>query len=89
MPDSPPTALLDRISKGCVSIKWLFPSDLIPQLKKIVEVDTDFFRKHHILKVTVGDQCVYEEEVSKDSTSVSNIEVVKHNTHLCMGYCCT
>ena len=88
MPDSPPTALLDRISKGCVSIKWLVPSDLIPQLKKIVEVDTDFFRKHRILKVTVGDKCIYEEEVSKDSTSVSNTEVVKLNTHLCMGYCC-
>ena len=68
MPDSPPTALLDRIRKGCVSITWLVPSGLIPQLVKTATVDTDFFRKHRILKVTVGDHCVYDD---KKTTPVS------------------
>ena len=72
VPKSPPTALLDRVRSGCVTITWLVPSGLIPQLVKTAKVDTDFFQKHRILKVTVGDQCVYEEETSKDSTSVSN-----------------
>ena len=76
VPNSPPTALLDRIRKGCVSITWLVPSHLIPQLKKKVKVNAHFFQKHRILKVTVGGQCIYEEETFKDSTPVSNIEVV-------------
>ena len=76
MPDSPPTALLDRVRTGCVSITWLVPSGLIPQLVKTAKVDTDFFQEHRILKVTVGDQCVYEEETYKDSTSVSNNEYI-------------
>ena len=61
LPDSPATALLDRVRRGCISVVWLVPSYLIPQLLKIVQVDTTFFRKHHILKVTVGGEVVYEE----------------------------
>ena len=61
MPDSPPTALLDRVCKGCFSITWLVPSSLIPPLIKRVKSDTKFFQQHLILKVTVGDKCVYEE----------------------------
>ena len=64
MPDSPPTALLDRVRKGCFSITWLVPSSLIPSLIKGVKSDTKFFRQHLILKVTVGDKCVYEESIS-------------------------
>ena len=71
VPDSPPTALLDRVRSGCVTITWLVPSGLIPQLLKTAKVDTDFFQKHRILKVTVGDHCIYEEQMSGDSTSVS------------------
>ena len=68
LPDSPPTTLLDRVRKGCVSITWLVPSKLIRQLVKIAKIDTHFFQKHRILKVTVEDQCVYNENAS---TSVS------------------
>ena len=62
VPDSPPTALLDRVCKGCFSITWLVPSGLIPQLIKRAKSDTRFFHQHHILRVTVGDDCIYEEE---------------------------
>ena len=71
MPDSPPTALLDRIRKGCVSITWLVPSGLIPHLIKTAKVDTAFFQKHRILKVIVGDQCVYEEKMTDKDMPVS------------------
>ena len=73
LPDSPPTALLDRVRIGCVSVVWLVPSYLIPQLLKRVKVDTNFFQKHHILKVTVGGDVVYEEEVAKETTEVSSM----------------
>ena len=68
LPDVSPTALLDCVRIGCLSITWLVPSDLVPQLIKSAEINTEFFYKHRILKVTVGDRCVYEEE---KSTSVS------------------
>ena len=72
VPDSPPTALLDRVRKGCFTMTWLVPSGLIPSLIERAKIDTDFFQKHHILKVTVGDQCVYE-EVTEKKTPVSSL----------------
>ena len=74
MPDSPPTALLDRIRKGCFSVTWLVPTGLIPQLSKRAKVDTEFFQKHRILMMTVGKECVYKEvteEITEETTSVS------------------
>ena len=60
LPDSPPTTLLDRVRRGCVSITWLVPTHMIPQLIKGVESSTDFFQEHKISKVTVDSKCVYE-----------------------------
>ena len=70
VPDSPPTALLDRVCQGCLSLTWLIPSALIPLLIKRTKIDTTFFQQHHIFKVTVGGKCIYD-EVKKESTSVS------------------
>ena len=72
VPDSPPTALVDRIRRGCFSVTWLVPSGLIPTLIKRVKIDTGFFKHCCILRVTVGDKCVYE-EVTEKSTSVSSL----------------
>ena len=71
VPDSPPTALLDRVRRGCLSITWLVPSGLIPQLIERARSDADFFERHRFLSVKVGEEYVYEEEVTKESTSVS------------------
>ena len=62
LPDSPPTTLLDRVRKGCFSITWLVPSGLIPQLIKKMKDHTGFFQQHRILRVVVGDECIYEEK---------------------------
>ena len=70
MPDSPPTGLLDRVRRGCFSVTWLVPSELIPSLIKKSKTDTEFFQQHHILKVTVEDECIYE-EVTEESMLVS------------------
>ena len=72
VPDSPPTALLDRVRRGCVSVTWLVPVYLIPQLIEGVKIDITFFRKHRILKVTVAGEVVYEEEVAKKTTEVTS-----------------
>ena len=83
LPDSPPTALLDRVRKGCVSVTWLVPSYLIPQLIKRVKIDTEFFRKHRILKVTVRDEIVYEEHIAKETTEVSSFSSPLFTTIIC------
>ena len=71
VPDSPPTALLDRVRKGCFSVTWLIPSHLIPSLTEKIKTDTDFFEQHRILRVTVGEECTYE-EVIDEHISVSS-----------------
>ena len=73
VPDSPPTALLDRVRTGCLSVTWLVPSHLIPELVKRVKVNTTFFQKHRILKVTVSGEIIYEEEVAMKSIEVSSM----------------
>ena len=69
VPDSPPTALLDRFRRGCFSVTWLVPSGLLPQLIKRVQLDTEFFQQYHVLKVTVGKECIYK-EIAEESTLV-------------------
>jgi len=71
VPDSLPTALLDRVRKGCVSVTWLVPSYLIPQLVKGVEVDTEFLQRYHILKVKVGGKVVYKKEIIGKNADVT------------------
>ena len=74
VPDSPPTALLDRVRKGCFSVTWLIPSHLIPSLIERMKTDTDFFKQHHILTVTVGEECAYKELI-QEHTLVSSLNV--------------
>ena len=79
VPDCPPTALLDRVRRGCFLITWLVPSYLIPALVRGVKVDTEFFHQHHILKVTVGEECVFKEltEENKSVKSLGRLKVLK------------
>ena len=69
VPDSPPTALLDRVRGGCFVVTWLIPTGLISRLIERVKTDTEFFQQHHILRVTVGEECVYEAVTEKVSCS--------------------
>ena len=78
VPDSPPTALLDRVRRGCFSVTWLVPTGLIPQLIKRAQLETEFFQKYRILKVTVGKECVYK-EIAEEITSVSFLEAYFEN----------
>ena len=69
VPDSPPTALLDRVRRGCFLVTWLVPLYLIPALIRRVKVDTDFFHQYRILRVTVGEECLFE-ELTEENKSV-------------------
>ena len=69
VPNCPPTALLDRVRRGCFSVTWLVPTGLLPQLIKTVQLDTEFFQQHRILKVKVGKECIYK-QIAEEITSV-------------------
>ena len=58
----PYVALLDCIHKGCVSIVWLIPSHLAPQIHSTSTPLADFYRKHEITRVELGEECIYQEE---------------------------
>lgn len=81
VPDSPPTALLERVRRGCFLVTWLVPSSLIPQLIKQTKIDTEFFQQHRILKVTVGDECVYE-DINEEGTLVNFSRVCLPNINV-------
>ena len=55
-------ALLDCIHKGCVSIVWLIPSHLAPQIRSTTPLSVDFYRKHEITRVELGEEWIYQEE---------------------------
>ena len=58
----PYVALLDRIHKGCVLIVWFIPSQLVPQVRSTTPLSADFYRKHEIARVELGEECIYQEE---------------------------
>ena len=58
----PHVALLDHIRKGCVSIVWLVPSHLAPQILSAAPHSGDFYHKHEITRVELGGKCIYQEE---------------------------
>ena len=88
MPDSPPTALLDRVRKGCFSVTWLLPSHLIPSLTERMKTDTDFFKQYRILTVTVGGECAYKEAIH-EHTLVSFLYFLHclHRSQIPIVYC--
>ena len=57
----PYVALFDHIQKGCVSIVWLIPSHLAPQIRSAASLSGDFYRKHKITRVELAEKCIYQE----------------------------
>ena len=57
----PRVALLDRVHKGCVSIVWLVPSHLTPQILDAIPLSGDFYHKHDITGAEFDGICIYHE----------------------------
>ena len=69
----PRVVLLDRIHKGCVSIVWLVPSRLAPQILKAPPPSDEFYHKHEIIKVEFNGTCLYQEEKKVDQVHMHYI----------------
>ena len=53
--------LLDAIIMNSILVVWLIPTHMVPEATEKAKQSADFFRKYPILKVTIGDECVYSE----------------------------
>ena len=57
----PRVVLLDHIQRGCVSVVWLIPTHLAPQIH-LAPLSDAFYRKHKITRVEFDGICIYQEE---------------------------
>ena len=51
--------LLDAVIMNSVLVVWLIPTDMVPEATEKAKQNADFFKTYPILKVTIGDECVY------------------------------
>ena len=51
--------LLDAIIMNSILVVWLIPTDMVPKATERAKQNADFFRRYPILKVTIGNECVY------------------------------
>ena len=51
--------LLDAILMNSILVVWLIPTDMVPKATERAKQNANFFRMYPILKVTIGDECVY------------------------------
>ena len=65
--------LLDSIHKGCVSIVWLVPSRLAPQILNATPPNDEFYHKYEIIKVEFNEKCLYQEEKKVDQVHMHYI----------------
>ena len=65
----PPSVLLDAVLEKSIVVVWLIPMELAV-LRQVIEKgrqSAQFFQEHSILSVTIGDVCVYESAVEKET----------------------
>ena len=76
-PDPPPTSSLERVHEveSSISVTWLVPSYLIPQIIKKVKANAKFLQRHGIWNVTVADQCIYDEQEAIDNTTIVSLNL--------------
>ena len=55
--------LLNKIAQGCVEVSLLVPLHLTRFAIRRAQESIGYFRDHHVLRVTIAGQCVYDGEV--------------------------
>ena len=71
--------ILDAVIMDSVLVVWLIPTDMAPKAIEKAQQNAGFFRKRPILKVTIGKDCVYQAEGTKEE-SVSTKGMVSINS---------
>ena len=62
--DLPPdVAILHSIHKGCILIVWRIPSRIGPKILEAPPPSDEFYRKHGIIRMEYGGECIYQEEM--------------------------
>ena len=57
-----PALLLHKIATGCIGVTWLLPVNLVDHVTKTAQETSNMFTEQHILRVMLGDHCIYPME---------------------------
>ena len=72
----PLSALLDCICEGSITVIWLVPTNVVPQILKRIHQARNFFQQHSIASFVLDGHCLYDEKTSfmeqRQSIVVSN-----------------
>ena len=76
-----PVMILHNIAKGCISITWLIPANLVEYITKMAQETSSVFAEKHILRVMLKEQCIYpmETEPPQLVQETSSVFAKKHN----------
>ena len=54
-----PAMIFHKVAKGCISITWLIPANLVKYVTRMAQESTNKFAEENVLRVTLEEQCIY------------------------------
>ena len=59
-----PAMMLHKVAKGCISITWLIPANLVKHVTRMAQRTSNMFAEKQILRVMLEEQCIYSTQSS-------------------------
>ena len=57
-----PAMIFHKVAKGCISITWLIPANLVKYVTQMAQESANKFAEENVLRVTLEEQCIYSLE---------------------------
>ena len=57
-----PAMIFHKVAKGCISITWLIPANLVKYVTQMAQESANKFAEENVLRVTLKEQCIYSVE---------------------------
>ena len=57
-----PAMIFHEVAKGCISITWLIPANLVKYVTQMAQESANKFAEENVLRVTLEEQCIYSME---------------------------
>ena len=80
-----PAMILHNIAKGCLSITWLIPANLVEHVTQMARETANMFAEANILRVSLEEQCIYPMEtelVSKPTVLETELSLLQSEPSL-------
>ena len=59
-----PAMIFHEVAKGCISITWLIPANLVKYVTQMAQESANKFAEENVLRVTLEEQCIYSMETN-------------------------